>query len=108
MRTIFYILSVGFLSLYSCQQINNDKEITNQSESVSVIEDYTITNLYDAFGKTKDGLTKDFNSDMQKFSEVEKPSFMNEEGKLVNANDHVRNIDSEIEGIESVLVCAHG
>ncbi len=46
--------------MYSCQQPANDSAVTNQKESISVIEDYTITNLYDAFGKTKGGLTKDF------------------------------------------------
>lgn len=60
MRTTFYLLGIGFFLLYSCRQPNNGQEITDQTESVSVIEDYTITNLYDAFGKTKDGLTKDF------------------------------------------------
>ena len=46
--------------MYSCQQSNNDSELLNQKESVSVVEDYSITNLYDAFGETRDGLTKDF------------------------------------------------
>ena len=60
MKTIFYLLSVGFILLYSCQQPNNEQEATSQAESASVIEDYTITNLYDAFGKTNGVLTKDF------------------------------------------------
>ena len=46
--------------LYSCQQPDNEQETTNQAESVAIVDDYSITNLYDAFGKSKDGLTKDF------------------------------------------------
>ena len=55
-----YLLSIVIFSVYSCQRPVNESVVTNQKESISVIEDYTITNLYDAFGRTKDGLTKDF------------------------------------------------
>ena len=55
-----YLLSIGFLLLYSCQQQTKDPGVPQQKESAVVLEDNTITNLYDAFGKTADGLTKDF------------------------------------------------
>ena len=44
----------------SCQQQTKDREAPKQKESAVVLADNTITNLYDAFGKTKDGLIKDF------------------------------------------------
>lgn len=46
--------------MYACQQPVNEEAESISKETVAVIDDYTITNLYDAFGKTKDGLTKDF------------------------------------------------
>lgn len=55
-----YLLSIGIFSVYSCQQPDNELAVTNQKEAIPVIENYTITNLYDAFGKSKDGLIKDF------------------------------------------------
>jgi 7,8-dihydropterin-6-yl-methyl-4-(beta-D-ribofuranosyl)aminobenzene 5'-phosphate synthase len=55
-----YLLLFGIFSLYSCQQSSNDKAERKQPKPASEIEDYTITNLYDAFGKIRDGTTKDF------------------------------------------------
>lgn len=54
------LLSIGILSLYSCKQSNNQQEHQNQKKPISIIEDNSITNLYDAFGKERKGLTKDF------------------------------------------------
>jgi len=55
-----YLLSIGFLLLCSCQQQTKDPGVLQQKEPAVVLEDNTITNLYDAFGKSADGLTKDF------------------------------------------------
>ncbi len=60
MRKLIYVLNIAIIALSSCQPPNTQKAGLVQNEPVSVIEDYTITNLYDAFGKPKDGLTKDF------------------------------------------------
>lgn len=60
MIRIISLLLIGIFSLCSCQQPIKEGADTKQKESASVVEDYTITNLYDAFGKTRDGLTKDF------------------------------------------------
>ena len=60
MIRITYLLLIGIYSLCSCQLPIKEGADTKQKESASVVEDYTITNLYDAFGKTRDGLTKDF------------------------------------------------
>ncbi len=58
-RRIYFLGLVIYL-MNSCQQPVNEEAESNTIETVAVIDDYTITNLYDAFGKTKDGLTKDF------------------------------------------------
>ena len=58
-RTTYFLL-IGIFSLCSCQQPIKERADTKQKDSVSVIENFTITNLYDAFGKTRNGLTKDF------------------------------------------------
>jgi len=60
MKRTFYLLLIGVFYLCSCQKPIKERSETNQKGSASVIEDYTITNLYDAFGETRDGLTKDF------------------------------------------------
>ena len=56
------IIILGLLIPFACQQKQQNKEAEepDQQDSATVVEDYTITNLYDAFGKTRDGLTKDF------------------------------------------------
>ncbi len=51
---------IGIVSLCSCQSPITKGTKTNQKEFTSDIEDFTITNLYDAFGKQRDDLTKDF------------------------------------------------
>lgn len=56
------LLLIGMLTLGSCQQPIEEREGAdlNHKEPTSDIEDNTITNLYDAFGKSREGLTKDF------------------------------------------------
>lgn len=54
------LLLIGILCFGSCQQPSDESPSMNQKKSATIVEDYTITNLYDAFGKTKEGLTKDF------------------------------------------------
>jgi len=53
-----YLLSIGLFSLYSCQHPVNEQNALILTDSE--IENNTITNLYDAFGKNRDGLIKDF------------------------------------------------
>ncbi len=52
---IVLILACGF---FGCTPENDGQSAAETQELVS--KDFTITNLYDAFGKTRKGLTKDF------------------------------------------------
>lgn len=56
------ILLTVVLAATACNVPQEDKATGEKGTSfdASVIEDDTITNLYDAFGKKIDGLTKDF------------------------------------------------
>jgi len=53
------------------------------------------------------GLGDDFDMDMQKFREVENPQIVQGD-ELVSANEFMKSIDDELEGIDSVLTCAYG
>lgn len=53
------------------------------------------------------GLTDDFNHDMRKFNELDSPKIIID-GESVDANVAMKEINDELEGIESVLSCAYG
>lgn len=53
------------------------------------------------------GLGDDFDLAMQKYNEIESPHIIQND-ELVPANDFMKSIDDELEGIDSVLTCAYG
>mgnify|MGYP003641689925 FL=1 len=53
------------------------------------------------------GLSDDFNADMQKFNELENPRIIQDD-EVINAGEFMKSIDDELEGIDSVLTCAYG
>jgi hypothetical protein len=54
------------------------------------------------------GLTKSFDNDMAEFHALEKPTFVNEEGRFLDAQEHINLLDKELDGLEAVKVCALG
>jgi len=60
MKRTIHILLIVTLFLGSCQQKSKETARTNKEGSISVIEDHTIINLYDAFGRDIEGVKKDF------------------------------------------------
>ena len=60
MKKAFYIFGLGIILIVSCQQHHKASKVSNDIKEKSNIENYTITNFYDAFGKTQEGLFKDF------------------------------------------------
>jgi 7,8-dihydropterin-6-yl-methyl-4-(beta-D-ribofuranosyl)aminobenzene 5'-phosphate synthase len=60
MHRILYLIGIGLLVCAACQTSKKEKEPESLNLAISSIEDNSITNLYDAFGKTQDGLIKDF------------------------------------------------
>ncbi|MHA2046290.1 MAG: hypothetical protein ACW99G_15995 [Candidatus Thorarchaeota archaeon] len=53
------------------------------------------------------GLSDDFNADMQRFNELDNPRIMQDD-EIVDASEFMKSIDDELEGIDSVLTCAYG
>jgi len=53
------------------------------------------------------GMADDFDADMDAYSRIEKP-FIIEDGEMVEASNFMKDLDNDIKGIESVLVCARG
>ena len=53
------------------------------------------------------GIKEDFDRDMQAFSQIDSPKAIID-GEIVDAVDVMKGFDDEIEGINSVLVCARG
>lgn len=94
MKNTFYILQIPFFVLttfiFSCEQKNTNYKDPDNLTFYSSIEDGTIINLYDAFGKDKKGLIKDFG-----FSALIKYN-----GKLIlfdagtNANVFKKNVET--------------
>lgn len=60
MKKTIYLLLIGIFSLCSCLPSSEKNKETIQNESASTVAENTIINLYDAFGKPRDGLIKDF------------------------------------------------
>lgn len=55
-----YLLFIGIFFLCSCQPSSEKNKDAIQNEPVTSLTENTIINLYDAFGKPRDGLIKDF------------------------------------------------
>ena len=56
----------------------------------------------------EEGLTDTYNNDLKMFNEVENPRYMDSEGKVIDATTKMKELDDELEGLESVLSCAYG
>ena len=53
------------------------------------------------------GIDEDFDADMAAYSRIENPAII-KDGEMVEASSFMKELDDEIGGIESVLVCARG
>jgi len=53
------------------------------------------------------GVKKDFDRDMQSFSQLDNPRAIMD-GEIVDAADIMKGFDDELEGINSLLVCTRG
>ena len=56
----------------------------------------------------EEGLADTYNNDMRMFNEIENPRFMDTDGNTVDATVKMKELDDELEGLESVLSCAYG
>ena len=54
------------------------------------------------------GLTEDYNRAIEDFNQIENPRMVNEAGEIVDATSFMKEIDNELDGLESVLVCTRG
>ncbi len=61
MKKIVFLMAI-FIGIYSCQDISTDKTNSTPLNQITSnnIQDNSMTNLYDAFGKEHAGLIKDF------------------------------------------------
>ena len=53
------------------------------------------------------GIDEDFDADMDAYSRIDNPAII-KDGEMVEASSFMKELDDEIGGIESVLVCARG
>ena len=53
------------------------------------------------------GLADDFDADLDAYSRLDNPAIIRD-GEMVEASSFMKELDDEISGIESVLVCARG
>jgi len=55
----------------------------------------------------RNGLAEDYDAAVQAFRNIDDPQLF-VDGEFINANDFMKQIDDEIEGINSVLECTLG
>lgn len=96
-------------------QLNNKAEINNQPSKVK--ENYikperkaatsgSVTQREKAVIE-RNGLTKDYDADIEEFKALENPRIVQDD-QVVDANEFMKSIDDEINGIDEVLRCAIG
>jgi glutaredoxin-related protein len=55
----------------------------------------------------RNGLAEDYDADIQAFKNIDNPQLF-VDGQFINAKDFMKQLDDEIEGINSVLECTLG